>query len=101
MGLKEIQIIDKQTFCLEAIKSFSATNDPNLMGIINVVASEILKELAPEIESVKNKAMEAAGYRDYIGGHVSTLSQALLDHIEDVRVDGSDKYKPGDVVGGY
>jgi hypothetical protein len=30
------------------------------------------------------------------------LDQALLDHIETVRVrHGSDKYKPGDVVGGY
>ena len=30
------------------------------------------------------------------------LDQELLDHIEAVRVvHGSDKYKPGDVIGGY
>jgi hypothetical protein len=34
--------------------------------------------------------------------NVSPLSQAMLDHIEAVRVrHGTDKYKPGDFVGGY
>jgi hypothetical protein len=34
--------------------------------------------------------------------NVSPLSQALLDHIELVRANtGSDKYRPGDYVGGY
>jgi hypothetical protein len=72
MTLKAIQVIDKLTFCLEAIKSFSATNDPNLMGTIYVVASEILKEVTPEIEAIKADAMAAA-----------------------------DKYGPGDFVRGY
>jgi hypothetical protein len=60
MTLKAIQTIDKLTFCLEAIKKFSATNNPNLMGTINVVASEILKEVSPEIEAIKANAMTAA-----------------------------------------
>jgi hypothetical protein len=76
MSLKEIQIINKLTFCLKAIESFSATNDPNLIGTIYVVASEILKEMTPEIESIKNEAMRAGGYcsdkcrpRDWISGY--------------------------------
>jgi hypothetical protein len=76
MTLKAIQVIVKMTFCLEAIKKFSATNDPNLIGTINVVASEILKEVLPEIEAIKSSAMTAA------------TAQA-------------DKYQSGDVVSGY
>jgi hypothetical protein len=38
----------------------------------------------------------------YPAKNVSPLSQDLLDHIEAVRVrHGTDKYKPGDYVGGY
>jgi hypothetical protein len=76
MSLKEIQIINKLTFCLEAIKKFSAANDPNLIGTIYVVASEILEEVLPEIEAIKNEAMRAGGYcsdkcrpRDWISGY--------------------------------
>lgn len=38
----------------------------------------------------------------YPAKNVSPLSKALLDHIEVVRaVRGTDKYKPGDYIGGY
>jgi hypothetical protein len=33
--------------------------------------------------------------------NIPPLSQALLDHIEAVRSENSDKYRPGDWVGGY
>lgn len=56
--LMPIQTINKLTFCLKAIKSFSAKNDPNLIGTIYVVASEILKEVAPEIQAIKDNAMK-------------------------------------------
>jgi hypothetical protein len=58
--LQAIQALNKLTFCLEAIKKFSAANDPNLIGTIYVVASEILKEVLPEIEAIKANAMTAA-----------------------------------------
>jgi hypothetical protein len=74
--LKAIQTIDKMTFCLKAIRYFSSTNDPAHMGIINVIASEILEEVAPEIEAIKANAMTAATAQP-------------------------DKYQPGDVVSGY
>jgi hypothetical protein len=47
------------TKCLEAIKSFSAANNLKNMGLINVVASEILKEVTPEIEAIKSNGMNA------------------------------------------
>ena len=38
----------------------------------------------------------------YPAKNVSPLSKELLDHIEAVRVrHGTDKYSPGDYVGGY
>jgi hypothetical protein len=66
--LAAIQVIDKLTFCLEGIKYCSSTNDPNLMGTIYVVASEILKEVTPEIEAIKSSEMDKDRPGDLVSG---------------------------------
>jgi hypothetical protein len=74
MSLKAIQALNKQTFALESILTFSKltnTTDQAKLALIEITAAETLKELAPEIEAIKNAAMEAAGYRDYVGGYTS------------------------------
>jgi hypothetical protein len=55
--LKAIQALDKQTFAFEAIKGFSALTNISAkakLALIEISATETLKELAPEIESIKN-----------------------------------------------
>ena len=73
-----IPMIDKQTRVLQAIMNTlnSAISEEAKLNWIEVITRESMKEFAPEIEAIKKKAMADA------------------DH-------GSDKFKPGDVVGGY
>jgi hypothetical protein len=70
--LAAIQLLNKQTFVLESILTFSKlTNIPDeaKLALIEIAASETLKELTPEIEAIKASEME--------------------------------KYEPGDTVTGY
>ena len=73
-----IPVIDKQTFVLQAILNTLNSNisQEAKLSWIEVITRESMKELAPEIEAIKAKAMADAD-------------------------NGSDKFKPGDVVGGY
>lgn len=52
-------VINKLTKALEAIASTASRNDPNLLGTIEVLASEMLKETAEDIETIKREAMAA------------------------------------------
>jgi hypothetical protein len=75
MSLKAIQALDKQTFALEAIKTFASLTNTSAkakLALIEITAAETLKELAPEIAAVKLNADN-----------------------------GTDKYVAGDYVGGY
>lgn len=57
-----INTINKLTFCLKAIAGLSSQPDSaRHMGLIKVIASEILIEVATEIEAIKHNAMKAAG----------------------------------------
>lgn len=69
MNLAAIQALNKMTFCLEAIKSFSASNNPANMGLINVVASEVLAELEPEIAAMKSSEMDKYQPGDLVTGY--------------------------------
>jgi DNA-binding transcriptional MerR regulator len=72
--LQAIQCLDKQTFALEAIQKFARlTNTPakGALALIEITAAETLRELAPEIEAIKNNAMNADKYQsgDFVGGY--------------------------------
>jgi hypothetical protein len=54
--LQAIQALNKQTFALEAIKTFSTLTNATAkakLALIEITAAETLKELAPEIAAVK------------------------------------------------
>jgi hypothetical protein len=78
MSLKAIQALDKQTFALESILTFSKLTNTSAkakLALIEITAAETLKELAPVIAAVKANAMAADT--------------------------GTDKYSVGDFIGGY
>ncbi len=57
-----IQTINKLTFCMSAISSCAdgEGTPEGKLGMISVIASEILREVAPEIEAIKQNEMAKA-----------------------------------------
>ena len=70
-----IQTIDKQTYAMQAVLNTLNSDISNeaKLSWIEVITREFMKELAPEIRAIKEQAMKA----------------------------DPDKYRPGDIVGGY
>ena len=70
-----IQTINKMTYFLEAVRNTLASKISNeaKLAWIEVITREGMAELAPEIQAIKEQAMKA----------------------------DTDKYRPGDIVGGY
>lgn len=49
-----ILTINKLVRALEAIKTFASKNDPDLLGTIEVLASEMLKETEAEVTAIRH-----------------------------------------------
>jgi hypothetical protein len=70
--LQAIQALDKQTFALEAIKTFASLTNATArvkLALIEITAAETLNEFAPEIAVVKSANQYKYASGDFVGGY--------------------------------